>query len=160
MKYKNFILPDPSGYWMLIEMDTRFVTDADRKEVKSVGGIILTERVAQQENYGMCIAKVIAMGPDCYNKEFKEKTGARTEWTQVDSTVIIQAHSGRIVPSLGQAFVQGQFQLITDQAICGNYDNDEFNKVRDSKSGSQLMTDQAMCGHYNNDEFNEVQESI
>jgi co-chaperonin GroES (HSP10) len=121
MIYKNIPLPDPVGYFILVEMDSQFIDDPEANQLKSKGGIIITNNLAARENYTMCKATVLAMGQDCYSNTFKEKVGSHEPWCTVGDKILITAHSGRNVPAVDDEFVHGRFQLITDQSICGIY---------------------------------------
>ena len=136
MKYKNFILPDPPGYYLLVEMDSEYL-ESSEEDIKGISAIqsktsslYIPTKTAQRDNYSECIATVIAVGEACYGKDFKEKTGSTKPWAKPGDIVMLQSNSGRIVQKLGQSFVHGQFQLVTDQAVCGVYDQNEFKKLQ------------------------------
>ena len=118
MIYKKFNLPNPTGYFMLVEMMSNFDEEEGTKATK-YGSIIIPEKVAQQDNYMMCKAKVLAQGLDCYGAVFKDKVGAQKPWCKVGDEILIQSHSGRNIPVDGA--VHGKFQMITDQSVCGTY---------------------------------------
>lgn len=132
MKYKGYILPDPISYQIMIEIDSEFNDMAvNGKRLKTKGGIIITEEYAKKDAYGECIATIVAFGPDCYNKKFLEKTATDKAWCKVGDTVMLQAHSGRIIPTFGQDFVHGRFQLVTDQAFVAIYKDKELKELRE-----------------------------
>ena len=120
ISYKGFNLPKPSGDKILVEVHSQYLDEG--KEAKSLGGIILTQKTAQQEHYGACKATVIAMGLDTYNDVFNRARGCQEPWCEVEDVVLLKAHSGYIIPaSDGQEFVHGRFQVVNDEQIVSVY---------------------------------------
>lgn len=129
IEYKNYILPTPPGYWILVEMENKYLEEANAAEYKTQGGIIVTETLVRQDNYASPLATVVAVGEGCYKSFFNQKTGTSVDWCEVGDFVLLEAHSGRIVKhEFGKKFPHGLFQIVTEQNICGNYGSAEIVK--------------------------------
>ena len=121
IQYKDYILPEPPGYWILIEMDNKYI-DEDSSEYKTAGGIIVTETLVRQDNYASPSATIVCVGEGCYKDFFNQKTGSTKPWCKAGDRVVIEAHSGRILKhEFGKKFTHGLFQIVTEQNVCANY---------------------------------------
>lgn len=137
MKHKGFILPDPTGYRLLVEVEGRFVMDEneDGAVAKTQGGIYIPMESAAKEAGGACVGTVIAMGPDCYNDQFDNRHGMKRPYAKVGDVVFLLSHSGTIVPNYGQKFAWGKYQFVPDTQIQGVYPKEEYNELLEKSRG-------------------------
>lgn len=98
----NFTGIRPAGYQLLV-----LIPDAKTQE----GGILIPESVQVREKAASVVAKVIAMGPDCYLNKEKFPTGP---WCKVGDAVSLSPYNGvRIVSPL----TKETLRFINDDSI-------------------------------------------
>jgi co-chaperonin GroES (HSP10) len=118
--YKGVELPKPVGCSILIEVSDKYLDEGG--ETKSEGGIIISQKAAQQERYGSCVGTVVALGEDTYNDVFNRARGCKEPWCQAGDLVMLASHSGRIIPNeAGAEFTHGRFQMVNDEQIIAVY---------------------------------------
>lgn len=95
----------PTGWSILIEMM--------RPREKTEGGIYLTDESVDAQDYlGYC-ARVVAMGPLCYQGEKFGVSAADSAWCKVGDWVIVGAHAGQQIKTRSNRI----FRMVNDEHV-------------------------------------------
>lgn len=107
-------LPKPSGW--------RILVGSVRVSKKSAGGIILTDSTQDIQKFGRFVAKVLAVGSECYNHEkfqggvsIKERQPER--WAKVGDYVIVGQYAGQSIPVFDENEDVVNLKLLNDDEI-------------------------------------------
>lgn len=107
-------LPQPAG-WRLLVGNVRIAKE-------SAGGIILTDSTQDIMKFGRFVAKVLAVGSECYNHEkfqggvpIKDRTPKR--WAKVGDYVIVGQYSGQDIPVFEKDNFVVNLKLLNDDEI-------------------------------------------
>ena len=100
-KRKATVLPEPSGYRLLIQLP--------EVEETTEGGIYITDERRNAESVASIIGYVMKMGPDAYQDRNKFPTG---RWCKEQDWVVMRAYSGTRLMIHGK-----EFRLINDDSV-------------------------------------------
>ncbi len=102
------ILPDPTGYSMLVALPTMAEMTA--------GGIIIPEVINDRERAAAVVGTVLAQGPDCYTHP-KFTSGP---WCKVGDKVMFSRYSGMRFKSLdAETGEMVEYRMLSDDQIVG-----------------------------------------
>lgn len=94
-------LPKPTGYRMLVE--------PVKVSEKTKGGVFLPADTQHKEGLASITAKVLAMGPDCYQDKDRFPHGA---YCEVGDYIMMQAYSGVRFEYEGE-----HYRIINDDSV-------------------------------------------
>lgn len=119
-------LPKPVGWRVLV--GSVFIDE------KSAGGIILTESTKDSQKYGRFVAKVLAVGSECYNHE-KFQGGVSIKerqpkpWVRVGDYVVVGQYAGQNIPVFNEDDDVVNLKLVNDDEILATVEEEALSTI-------------------------------
>lgn len=118
-------LPIPSGW--------RILVGSVKVDEKTSGGIILTGTAQDEKKYGRFVAKVLAVGPECYNHEKFQggvsiKERVPKPWATVGNYVVVGQYAGQQIPVYEDDKIVN-LKLLNDDEVLATLDESMLDRI-------------------------------